>query len=182
MVPETEEYGISSFVYRCRRPFVPTKLHKLVNSNFFTQERPDTNGGPQAADGGVTGGVERSWRMEPDQVDQTTEPEQINQTTEPEYQEKSEEDTMTIARARALGPFGNVLRSKGFMWLATRPHNMGLWSQAGAILVISNSGPWVKNVTPKKFPDEFSEEDLSLIGDKRNEIVFIGTFTDKDRV
>ena len=173
MIPETEEYGISSFVYRSRRPFVPTKLHKLVNSNFFTQERPDTNGGPQAGDGEATGGVERSWRMEPDQV---------NQTTESENKEKSEEGTMTIAGARALGPFGNVLRSKGFMWLATRPHNMGLWSQAGAILVISNSGPWVKNVTPEKFPDEFSKEDLSLIGDKRNEIVFIGTFTDKDRV
>ena len=173
MVPETEEYGISSFVYRSRRPFVPTKLHNLVNRNFFTQERPDTNGGPQAADGEATGGVERSWRMEP---------EQVNQTIEPENNEKSEEGTMTIARARALGPFGNVLRSKGFMWLATRPHNMGLWSQAGAILVISNSGPWVKNVTPEKFPDEFSEEDLSLIGDKRNEIVLIGTFTDKDRI
>ena len=174
MVPETEEYGISSFVYRCRRPFVPTKLHRLLNSNFFTQERPDNNGGPQdggGAGGEATGGVERSWRMEPEQVNQIIEPE-----------EKSEEGPMTIEKARALGPFGNVLRSKGFMWLATRPHNMGLWSQAGAILVISNSGPWVKNVTPEKFPDEFSEEDLSLIGDKRNEIVFIGTFTDKDRI
>merc|ERR1719295_659423 len=116
MVPETEEYGISSFVYRCRRPFVPTKLHKLLNSNFFTQERPDTNGGPQdggGAGGEATGGVERSWRMEPEQVNQIIEPE-----------EKSEEGPMTIEKARALGPFGNVLRSKGFMWLATRPHNM----------------------------------------------------------
>lgn len=34
-VPETEEYGISSFVYRAREPFDPGKLY-----NFFSQEWP----------------------------------------------------------------------------------------------------------------------------------------------
>lgn len=34
-VPETQEYGISSFVYRARRPFHPQKFHDLLHGDWF---------------------------------------------------------------------------------------------------------------------------------------------------
>ncbi|MCE8023716.1 MULTISPECIES: zinc metallochaperone GTPase ZigA [Halomonadaceae] len=34
-VPETQEYGISSFVYRARRPFHPDKFHALLHGDWF---------------------------------------------------------------------------------------------------------------------------------------------------
>ena len=33
-VPETEEYGVGSFVYRARRPFVPEKIMEVLNGNL----------------------------------------------------------------------------------------------------------------------------------------------------
>ncbi|UGY94447.1 GTP-binding protein [Streptomyces gobiensis] len=73
-IPETEEYGISSVVFRDPRPFHPTRLWELIT-------------GPLSD-----------------------------------------------------GELGDVLRSKGFFTLATRPEVTGLWSQAGAVARFEPSG------------------------------------------
>jgi G3E family GTPase len=89
-VPETEEYGIRSFVYRARRPFNPALLAKFID---------------------------KSWP--------------------------------------------GVVRSKGFFWLATRPHHVGELSQAGALVRTaaaeacggprcpSSAGPMIRTGAPR---------------------------------
>ncbi|MFN3706562.1 MAG: zinc metallochaperone GTPase ZigA [Thermoflexales bacterium] len=108
-VPETEEYGVSSLVYRARRPFHPQRLWEVVN-----------------ADWGST----------------------------------------------------NVLRSKGFFWLASRMDEAGLWSQAGALLRIEYAGRWYAATPREQWPDHARAEVESRwqepFGDRRQEIVFIG--------
>ena len=53
--PETEEYGITSFIYRARRPFDPQRIHDVLNGelpgvirakgHFWIATRPRLGGG-----------------------------------------------------------------------------------------------------------------------------------------
>lgn len=116
-IPETEEYGISSFVYRRRRPFHPKRLM-------------------DALDTGLKG----------------------------------------------------VVRSKGYLWVATRPHLSGVWSQAGSSLQIDPAGYWFAAVGKDRWPEdpetrEWIEEHWDeKVGDCRQEIVFIGVEMDREKI
>ncbi len=118
-VPETEEYGISSFSYQARRPFHPQKFY-----DFLYQDWPE----------------------------------------------------------------GKLIRSKGYFWLASRPHFAGNWHQAGGIAHHGPAGMFWKAVPKDQWPED--EESLSYIeslwqepfGDMRQELVFIGQNLDADAV
>jgi G3E family GTPase len=116
-----------------------------------------------------------------------------------DHKPETEEYGISSFVYRARGPFEpkklhdffnkswpGVVRAKGFFWLATRPQWVGEVSQAGALVRHEAMGYWWAAVPKKNWPD-----DDSLVarikkgwheqwGDRRQEIVFIGT-RDMDR-
>ncbi|PTL38246.1 GTP-binding protein [Alkalicoccus saliphilus] len=108
-IPETEEYGISSFVYKRRRPFHPERWLQWLES----------------------------WPEE-------------------------------------------IIRAKGFFWLASRHDTAGLLSQAGPSLSIQGAGQWVDAWPEEEKVQHFIEEPEILetwdekFGDRMTELVFIG--------
>jgi G3E family GTPase len=109
-VPETEEYGITSFVYQARMPFDPAKLHAFFNK-----------------------------------------------------------------------PWPNVVRAKGYFWLASRPQWVGALSQAGALVRHERAGHWWAAVPKSRWPDDpalverITKGWHKVWGDRRQQLVFIGT-------
>jgi len=74
-----------------------------------------------------------------------------------------------------------VVRAKGFFWLATRPDHVGEFSQAGALVRTSRRGMWWSSVPKERWPGNADWQAAMapyfdpIWGDRRQEIVFIGT-------
>ncbi|WP_270182868.1 GTP-binding protein [Alkalihalobacillus sp. CinArs1] len=115
--PETEEYGISSFVYRRKRPFHPERWMAWLEQ----------------------------WPRD-------------------------------------------VVRAKGFFWLATRNDITGLLSQAGPSLSIESAGKWVATSSANEQKEAMRDDpDLlerwdDLYGDRLTELVMIGLHLDQEQI
>lgn len=78
-----------------------------------------------------------------------------------------------------------VLRSKGFVWLATRHDLVGMWHQAGGSCALSGAGTWWATVERDEWPDdpemraELEANTQEPFGDRRQEIVVIGRDVDE---
>lgn len=86
-----------------------------------------------------------------------------------------------LASKKASEAWSTLLRSKGFIWLATRPLMFGEWSQAGVMLTISGGGRWRCESDQSQWEDDPEmkaaiEADMQgQWGDRRQEVVMIGT-------
>lgn len=115
VLPETEEYGISHFVYRASKPFHPEKLKAWLDSEW-----------------------------------------------------------------------PGVIRSKGFVWLATRYDRVGGWSQAGAVTQFGPHGRWWASAPEDYWPEDpawraaIQKVWKPIHGDRRQEIVLIGQNMDRE--
>lgn len=141
---EADEYGISSFVYRARKPFHPGRLFQKMNQILHFAEH--WNQGILTKEG------ERNKKM--------------------------------------LQSYGQLFRSKGHCWIAGRDAIMGGWAHSGRILSIHPTTRWYVDIPQDEWDlpnsddgenDEQGEIDKikdlfeGEFGDKRQEIVFIGS-------
>ncbi len=198
MVPETEEYGISSFIYRARTPFHPTRLMAFLETMFLVELFDYTN----AAEGeeataeddtsanGMANGVE----------DKQVEDKQVEDKQVEDNKVTADSDNQTsLAERNAKGAknlshmksnYGHVYRSKGFLWIAGRNDRCGEWSQAGTIGELSCGGPWMTLFPPHLLPQEGSEDwkimrgdfQEGILQDRRQELVIIGHELKKDNL
>ncbi|KAA1130021.1 hypothetical protein PGTUg99_003257 [Puccinia graminis f. sp. tritici] len=180
--PETEEYGVGTFVYRARRPFSPKRLWKTIRNVFvviqeeFIDDGDDEAGkaaqDEESASNDSEGSVQGNTAMDENDDDKDGDGEEKQPQLNPKKRLESKKASKT---------FAPLLRSKGFFWLATRPTMFGEWSQAGVMLTITGGGKWRCEIPREEWSDD--PEVIKAIladfeepwGDRRQEIVMIGT-------
>ena len=83
-----------------------------------------------------------------------------------------------------------LYRTKGFLWLASRPGHVLLWQQSGSQISLELSGLWraeiAKNLDGKLLPEEVEqlnkrmEKEHPIFGDRHNELTIIGAEADRN--
>lgn len=96
------------------------------------------------------------------------------------------------AAAVQLARMGNtILRSCGFVWLATKNEGYAEWSQTGVVWSLNPGGLWLCATPREQWPSESEEflENLQkdmhpdpMIGDRRQELVFLGQAMESERI
>merc|ERR1712038_1883547 len=175
-VPEacTARFDIESFVYRARKPFHPKRLNELMLAPFFSDPID----------------LEEEEDMT-EEIEEMSEEEKEMAVELKKKLDKEKQIAMEKLQAEALHKqkdrnevMGELLRSKGFLWLATSNNLIGAWQQAGNVLRIRAEAQWLC-LTPQLWEGESVEEmvrkDMQKENgeeweykDRRQEIVFIG--------
>ncbi|KAK9428935.1 CobW/HypB/UreG, nucleotide-binding domain-containing protein [Lipomyces doorenjongii] len=193
--PETEEYGISNFVYRRRRPFHPKRLYQLIHDKFVlcqfqvdddSQDEDDENSDAEMKDADEKNASRKRRRL-------SEEPENDSDDGE---EGESDEDNLSaevppeqlIKNKKSSPVFSSLIRSKGYIWLASRALQHGEWSQAGAMLTIQGGGPWFCVLDHAMWPEDpdvvanIKADFEGKWGDRRQELVFIGEHIDPKHI
>jgi len=90
-------------------------------------------------------------------------------------------DSASASSASSSSSSPRLLRSKGMVWLASRPDGVGDWSQAGADVHFDFGGTWYAAQPESEWPSDPEELEaevrapwLEPFGDRRQALVLIG--------
>ncbi|KAF8059687.1 yciC [Scenedesmus sp. PABB004] len=201
-MPESEEYGIASCVYRARRPFHPGRLFGLLKQAFLTrvtqappegdsdeeedeeEEEEESEASSTEAEGDGESGSDASSDGSDDDGDDDDEAREGLEEFEAARRE------IRASQARLLTDGGCLLRSKGFVWLASMPDLVVEWSASGLLLELSAGHPWFATMPEDEWPEDADTRDQiradfcddAEVGDRRQELVFIGQSLRVERV
>lgn len=93
-----------------------------------------------------------------------------------------------FAVMESLGQFGKILRCKGFLWVCTVPDKIVAWQQAAMIFRHEIRGMWWMDTPRPHWPRDaralswIDAKWESGVGDRRQELVFIGRDMDTERL
>jgi len=110
--PETEEYGIGTLIYRARRPFAPARLWEMIRSVFVVIQTEYQD---------EEGDMEVEWKRSQDEDGEDGEDDKVSSQMDVDEEQPQLNPQARLAAKMADETFGPLLRSKGFLWLATRP-------------------------------------------------------------
>lgn len=178
--PETEEYGVGTFVYRARRPFAPKRLWLTIRDVFVVIQEEFIDDGDDEAE---TDANEEKLRTSgrDNKQDSTMTGDEEEADDEGDEKQPQLNPKKRLESKKGSRTFAPLLRSKGFIWLATRPTMFGEWSQAGVMLTITGGGKWRCEIPQDQWADDPEVVKAMLAdfqdpwGDRRQEIVMIGT-------
>ncbi|RKF79286.1 COBW domain-containing protein [Golovinomyces cichoracearum] len=182
--PETEEYGITSFVYSARKPFHPKRLFNLIHDKFIVIQNIDDVDDEDDEENNEDEDEDELMTDCSEDLDEDNDYDEGDEKMGDDLSDKNfskEIDPQVILANKRNDPaLASLLRSKGFYWLATRPYQIGEWSQAGGMLTLGGGGPWFCTVERDQWPEDpdivksIEADFQGLWGDRRQEIVFIG--------
>lgn len=181
--PETEEYGVSSCVFRSRKPFHPKRLFEMISEKFvliqdsYEEEDEEDDEDEEDKDKNEKDKKEKE-KTEKEEDSKEADWNDCDEELSPEEEKKRHAQKI---ENKAKDPvFKGLLRSKGTLWLATRNSVMGEWSQAGGILTIKGGPTWYCEQDESDLPDDpallksIFQDFKGEWGDRRQEIVLIG--------
>ena len=166
-------FGITSFLYCARRPFHPERFGEGFLHKFFVYYDPyddDSEG-----QGDQSSGIADGDKMGPDDAKGKHEGKKPESMRSPEEFQRMASDRQQT-RTKELG---QLIRAKGFLWLADTHDLMTTFSHAGNLVTMAPGGLWTALESKayggtKEEKSKLCKDWVAPWGDRRQELVFIG--------